>query len=73
MVQRFMDKIKMNAAAGRMIMILIMGFFSVHLVSCFWFLFAKFRDFDPDTWVYRMKKQDSAPADLYLECIYWAL
>lgn len=55
MVQRFMDKIKLNAAAGRMIMILIMGFFSVHLVSCLWFLLAKFRDFDPDTWVYRMK------------------
>ena len=45
-VQKFMDKIKMNAAASRMIMILLLGFFTVHLVSCLWYLLAKFDDFD---------------------------
>lgn len=68
-----MDKIKLNAAASRMIMILIMGFFTVHLVSCFWYLFAKFDDFEPLTWVYRMDLIDESPSYLYLECIYWAL
>jgi hypothetical protein len=60
-VQRFLDIIKLNAAVGRMIMILIIGFFSVHLVSCFWYLFAKLRDYDPDTWVYRLGFQDAEP------------
>jgi hypothetical protein len=68
-----MDKIKMNASVGRMIMILTMGFFSVHLVSCFWYLAAKFKDFDPDTWTYRLSLLDKPYSDLYLECIYWAL
>lgn len=68
-----MDKIKLNAAASRMIMILIMGFFTVHLVSCFWYLFAKFDDFEPLTWAYRMDLIDESPSYLYLECIYWAL
>lgn len=72
-VQRFLDLIKLNAALGRMIMILVIGFFSVHLVSCIWYLFAKMRDFDPDTWVYRMGLQDAEPLILYLECVYWAL
>lgn len=73
MAQRMMDKIKMNESIARLVMILIMAFFSVHLVSCFWYVFAKFRDFDPDTWVYRLKKQDASSSDLYLECIYWAM
>jgi len=46
-----MDKIKMNAAITRMIFTLIFAFFSVHLISCFWYLAAKFDDLNPETWV----------------------
>lgn len=72
-VQRFMDKVKMNAAVGRMIFILIFAFFSVHLVSCFWYLSASLYDIDPTTWVARLSLQDEDNPTLYLECLYWAL
>lgn len=63
----------MNAAVKRMIFILVFAFFSVHLISCFWFLAAKFDDFNPNTWVAIMNLQDEASTTLYLECLYWAL
>jgi hypothetical protein len=56
-----------------MILTLIFAFFSVHLISCFWFMSAKFNDFSHDTWVSRLNLQDKSNASLYLECLYWAL
>ena len=73
LVQDMMDRVKMNAAAGRMIMILILGFFSVHLVSCLWFIAAKFDDFNPSTWTFRMNLIDRSSYFLYLESLYWSL
>ena len=71
-LSRIMEKIKMNAAASRMILIIVLGIFFVHLISCFWYFAAKTDDSSPDTWVYRMKKQDAPLYHLYLECSYWA-
>lgn len=71
-LQKLMDKIKMNVAAGRMILILILGCFFVHLVSCLWYFIAKIDEFNEDTWVYRMKKQDEGVSHIYLECLYWS-
>jgi hypothetical protein len=71
-LQKLMDKIKMNVAAGRMILILILGFFFVHLVSCLWYFIAKIDEFNEDTWVFRMKKQDKGMSHIYLECLYWS-
>ncbi|CDW91576.1 cation channel family protein [Stylonychia lemnae] len=72
-LQRIFDKIKMNAAVSRMIFTLVFAFFSVHLISCFWFLAAKFDDTNPETWVSRLKLIDEEPSTLYLECLYWSL
>ena len=72
-MQRLFDKIKMNAAVSRMIFTLIFAFFSVHLISCFWYLAAKFDDTNPDTWVARLFLLDEEPSTLYLECLYWSL
>lgn len=63
----------MNAGVTRMIFTLIFAFFSVHLISCFWFLAAKLNDFDETTWVARLGYQDKTDALLYLECVYWSL
>jgi hypothetical protein len=49
-----MDKVKLNAGVQRMIITLVFAFFSVHLISCFWYMSAKFNDFNPDTWVARL-------------------
>ena len=53
-IQTLTDKIKLNAGVTRMIFTLIFAFFSVHLISCFWFLAAKFDDLNPNTWVSRL-------------------
>ncbi len=71
-LSRIMEKIKMNAAASRMILITVLGIFFVHLISCFWFFAAKMDDFNPDTWVFRLKMQDKPLPHIYLECSYWA-
>src|SRR5688500_17261709 len=47
----FIDKLQMNAGISRMIVVTISMFFMVHLMSCFWFLSAKFNDFEYDSWV----------------------
>jgi roadblock/LC7 domain-containing protein len=71
-LQRIMEKIKMNAAASRMILITFLGIFFVHLVSCFWYFAAKMDDFGPDTWIFRLKMQDHTMPHIYLECCYWS-
>ena len=72
-LQRYFDRIKLNAGVTRMIFTLIFAFFSVHLISCFWYLAAKFNDIDPTTWVARLDLEDKSEAELYLECVYWSL
>lgn len=59
----FFERLKMNAAVTRMIVTLIFAVFSVHLVSCFWFLAAKFDDLNPSTWVARLNLQDQEPSN----------
>ena len=33
--------------------------FMVHLMSCFWFIVAKFEDFGPNTWVTKFEIVDA--------------
>ena len=44
----------------------------VHIVACIWYLTAKLDDFNPDTWVVRLKCQDMDIGSLYLTSLYWA-
>ena len=57
-LKKLMDKIKMNVAAGCMIMILILGCFFVHLLG-------KIDEFNEYTWGFRMKKQDDDISHIY--------
>jgi hypothetical protein len=43
----------MNVGLMRMVQVVIIVFFMVHLMSCFWFLSASFDDMNPNTWVAR--------------------
>lgn len=72
-IQRLFDKVKMNAAISRMIFTLIFAFFSVHLMSCFWYLCSSLYNNDPDTWVSRLNLSDADAPTLYLESMYWSL
>ena len=45
--------LRLQAAQQKVVMLLIGAFFLIHLFACFWYLTAKFDDFNPDTWVAR--------------------
>lgn len=58
--------IKMNEGVMKLIKVAVGTLLLVHLMTCFWFLFAKFSDFDPDTWVFRVDIRDESHWYQYL-------
>lgn len=48
-------------------------FFMVHLMACFWFLSAKFNDFEYNSWVMIRGIEDENDSYQYLTSVYWAL
>lgn len=69
--QRMIKIIKMNAGVTKLIKVAVSTLLLVHLMTCFWFLVAKFDDFNPDTWVYRIGIIDYDPWYQYLISCYW--
>ena len=57
-ISNIVDKLQLNAAFVRMIAMLFVELFMVHIYACFWFLASKFDDHGPDTWVGIMGLQD---------------
>ncbi len=51
MLLKIFDSIKMTTGMVRMIKIISVVLFVVHLMSCLWYLSAKMNDFEPDSWV----------------------
>ena len=45
----------------------------MHLFACFWYLSAKFRDFDESPWVARRKAMEYTVVYKYILAVYWAL
>jgi len=62
----------MNAGLMRMVTITVTVFFMVHLMSCFWFLSAKFNDFPYNSWVKLRGIEDEDPKFQYLTSVYWS-
>jgi hypothetical protein len=56
-----------------MLKVTVTIFFIVHLMSCFWFLVAKFEDFHPNTWVVKYGIIDEPNSFKYLASMYWVL
>lgn len=52
-VQRFINKMNMNAAIFRMFQGIITTITLTHLFGCFFFLSARLNEFSPETWVFR--------------------
>ena len=73
--------LKLQATQQKMVMLLVGVFFLIHLFACFWYLSAKFNDFDPNTWVARKGLLGISDFDelytvrvqKYVESLYWAL
>jgi hypothetical protein len=59
-LKKMTDAAKINPSIMRLATVLVSVFFLVHLLSCFWFLFAKLDNLDPDTWVVRNGYVDSS-------------
>jgi len=49
----------MTSGASQMLGVSVSVIFLTHIVACFWFLIAKFDDFNPDTWAVRNSVVDS--------------
>lgn len=64
---------KVNSGITRMLKVFVAITFIVHLMSCFWFLVAKFENFSPDSWVVRYGIVDSPNSFQYLASVYWVL
>lgn len=69
---RLLKKLSMNTAVVRMIQGMSTAVVITHLFACFWFLTAKFQDFEPETWVYRIQLLDETPSLQYLYSLYWS-
>jgi len=63
----------------RLIQVLVLGIYLMHLFSCFWNLAAKIYRDDSDpakqstTWIARNGKEDATVPKLYVLGLYWAL
>ena len=56
-----------------MVIVAVTVIFIVHLMACFWFLVAKFEDFDYTSWVVQSGIRDDSDSYQYLVSVYWAL
>ena len=43
-----------------------------HIFACFWYLTAKFDNFQDDTWVARLGIRHKEPIDNYIWALYWS-
>ena len=46
--------------SARMLLMYVVAILGVHLFACFWFMVARFEDFNPQTWVYRADLVDES-------------
>ena len=67
-----LDSLNISVGMIRMIKVLIMMAFLVHLMSCFWFMAATFEDNLYDTWVGGRGIVDYQELDQYFQSWYWA-
>jgi hyperpolarization activated cyclic nucleotide-gated potassium channel 1 len=56
----------------RIIKVLMLSLFLVHLFGCFFYLQAKLQDFSTDTWVNKRGEIDKRTIQKYFSSIYWA-
>jgi hypothetical protein len=67
------EVLESNVSLTRLLSFLLATFTCIHIVSCFWFFFARVEGLTPDTWVARCHLTDASNGSLYLASIYWAL
>lgn len=59
-IKKMMNIMRMNPGITKMIKVALTVFFLVHLMTCFWYLTAKFQDFPPECWVVKAGLMNSS-------------
>ena len=70
--KEWMNTLNISVGLIRMLNVLAVMFFLVHLMACFWFMAATLEDNLYDTWVGGRGLVDAAPGYQYLNAFYWA-
>ncbi|CDW85707.1 UNKNOWN [Stylonychia lemnae] len=71
-VKKMMEKLRINPGYLKLIKVSATVLLLVHLVSCFYFMVAKFQDFDPNCWVVYHNLIDKEAFEQYITAMYWA-
>lgn len=70
---KIQDFFQVNARIAKLIGFVITVVVCIHIMGCFWFLAARFEEFEPKTWVVRYGILDEDIGTQYISSIYWAM
>ena len=71
-LKSFAKYLNISSGMQQLVQIFLSVFFLTHITSCFWFLVAKFDDFNPNTWAVRFQVVDADVSLQYAKGFYWA-
>ena len=70
--KEWMSSLNLSVGMIRMLNVLAFQIFLIHLMACFWYLFASFEENVYETWVGGRGIVDEAPNYQYFNSFYWA-
>lgn len=71
--QQWFHYLNLGATTTKMLKLVVLGVFLVHLFSCIWYLTAKMDDMNDNTWPVRKDLIYASTMLLYWESVYWAI
>ena len=71
-MDKIIKKSSLSISIVRIILILVVALFMVHIFACFFYLSAKMHDFSENTWVVQTDNLDTKGLMSYIMCLYWA-
>ena len=72
MFYKLVDRLRINRILSRLLLTTVAAVFMVHLFACFFFLIARFNDFEEWTWVRNKGIMDRYHFAQYVYSCYWA-
>ena len=69
---KFMSKFDLKRSTSRIMTVLALSIFLVHLSACFFLLSAKMYDFETNTWVFQNGLVDASGGFSWFRSVYWA-
>ena len=71
-IREWINSLNIEVGLIRMLKVLCIQIFMVHIMACIWFLFASLEDNLYETWVGSRDIVDSSMGHQYFESVYWA-